>query len=80
MPTPRTTATTITSRVAIRVIASVIIESFHSPVPKMIARQITVTDDRAPATEHVGQRHDDQAITHHGDSASRSCSGLMNHR
>ena len=33
MPTPRTTATTITSTVAISVIASVTIESFHSPVP-----------------------------------------------
>ena len=31
--TPRTTAMTITSTVAINVIARVIIESFHSPVP-----------------------------------------------
>ena len=40
--TPSDTAMTITSAVAIRVMARVTIESFHSPVPRITASQTAV--------------------------------------
>ena len=47
--TPTTIAKTITARVATRVVVSVFMLSFHSPVPRMISRQTSeVTVGRQP--------------------------------
>ena len=78
--TPSTTANTITSTVAISVIARVTIESFQSPVHKMTASQPTVMAGRPPAAEHVGEGDQHQRHHHQGESASRSSNGLITTR
>ena len=77
MDTPSTTAISITTSVATRVMASVIIVSFHSPVPKMIglAHQRGHGGRQPPRTYATDSST--RAITHQGDRESRSCSGLI---
>ena len=57
--------------------ASVIIVSFHSPVPRMIASHTSVVarGRQPPRTYATASRT--RAITHQGDRESRSCSGLI---
>ena len=65
--TPSTTAISITSTVATRVIASVTIVSFHRPVAKMTASQTRViTVGRQPPSTYA-KASSTMAITHQGD-------------
>ena len=74
--TPRTTARTITSRVATRVMFRVIIASCHRSKYQMPARQMTVdtTARIPPSTAAIAMMA--RAASHQGDSASSSCIGF----
>ena len=76
--TPRTTASTITSTVATSVMVSVTIASFHRPSAEDDGQaDRRVITQRAPAAERRRRsRRSPAPSTHHGDSASRTCSGL----
>ena len=57
--------------------ARVIIASFHRPVAKMIARHTALMISGRTPAEHERDAEDDQPISHHGESASRSWNGLI---
>ena len=73
--TPSTTAKSITMTVAIRVMARVTIVSFQSPVQKMTASQTTVITAGLQPPRTKAMAISTSAISHHGESASRSSTG-----
>src|SRR5262245_36469666 len=75
--TPSTTASSITIAVAIKLIDSLIIVSSHRPVHKLTASHTSVTTAGRQPPRTYATASSTSAITHHGDSDIRSCSGLM---
>src|SRR5262245_38937763 len=77
MATPRTIAMIITISVATSVIDNVIMVSFQRPVAKMTASQTSVTTVGRQPPSTYDTASNTAAVSHQGDSASRSCSGLI---
>ena len=76
--TPKSRPSTITRTVATRVLASVTIASYQTPVPRMIATQTAVEIKARTPPSRYARASSTPAINQNGDSASNDCNGLRN--